>query len=91
MQHWWEFLPDPPRVGRSDAEPMLDRLRRDFAGGVCAIGCFDFTFPRGAKVYWMELYVQLLVVATKVDVNFAIWIAVLDYHLTAEYLANTKH
>jgi len=31
-QHWWAFLPDPPGAGRSDAEPMLDRLRRDFAG-----------------------------------------------------------
>ena len=58
---------------------------------VCAIGCFDFTFPRGAKVYWMELFDQLLVVATKVDVNFAIWIAFLDYYLQVEYLANIKH
>ena len=32
-------------------------------------GCFDFIFPRCAKVCWMELFVQILVVATKVDVN----------------------
>ena len=39
----------------------------------------------------LVICIALLVVATKVDVNFAIWIAFLDYYLQVEYLANIKH
>jgi len=49
-QHWWAFLPDPPGSGKTDTEPMLDRLKREFRGWSPEIqDLFDATKPEVVK------------------------------------------
>ena len=49
-QHWWAFLPDPPGSGRTDTEPMLDRLKREFKGWSPEIhDLFNATKPEVVK------------------------------------------
>ena len=49
-QHWWAFLPDPPGAGSNDTEPILDRLKREFAGWSPEIhDLFDATTPEVVK------------------------------------------
>ena len=56
-QHWWAFLPDPPGGAKqvpadvdADYEPMLDRLKREFAGWSPEIhDLFDATSPEVVK------------------------------------------
>ena len=73
-QHWWAFLPDPPEAAASGdigAEPMLDRLKREFAHWSPEIhDLFDATLPEVVKR--RPLFDRLPMVKGWVDGNVAL-------------------